>query len=46
MEGKPDGKGPVGGPTRRCVDNIKMDLGQVGKGGMDWFMIGTDGGFL
>jgi hypothetical protein len=24
--GKPEGKRPVGGPRRRRVDNIKMDL--------------------
>jgi hypothetical protein len=32
LEGKP----PVGTPRRRCVDNIKMDLGEIGCGGVDW----------
>jgi hypothetical protein len=27
---KPEGKGPLGTPRRRCVDNIRMDLGEVG----------------
>jgi hypothetical protein len=26
---KPEGKKPLGGPRRRCVDNIKMDLGEI-----------------
>jgi hypothetical protein len=28
--GKPEGKRPLGRPRRRCVDNIRMDLGEVG----------------
>jgi hypothetical protein len=27
---KPEGKRPLGRPRRRWVDNIRMDLGQVG----------------
>jgi len=34
--GKPDGRRPLGRPTRRWVDNIKMDLQEVGCGYMDW----------
>jgi hypothetical protein len=34
--GKPEGKKPVGRPTRRWVDYIKMDLTEIGWGGMDW----------
>jgi hypothetical protein len=34
--GKPEGKGPLGKPRRRWEDNIKMDLQEVGCGGMDW----------
>jgi hypothetical protein len=33
---KPEGKGPLGRPRRRWVDNIKMDLREIGRGGMDW----------
>jgi len=34
--GKPEGKRPLGRPTRRWEDAIKMDLKEVGCGGMDW----------
>jgi hypothetical protein len=34
--GKPEGKSPLGRPRRRWVDNIKMDLREVGWDGMDW----------
>ena len=34
--GKPEGKRPVRSPRRRWEDNIKMDLQEVGCGGMDW----------
>jgi hypothetical protein len=33
---KPDGKRPLGRQTRRWVDNIKIDLRELGWGGMDW----------
>ena len=33
--GKPEGKSPLGRPSRRWEDNIKMDLQKVGCGGMD-----------
>jgi hypothetical protein len=32
---KPEGKRPLGGSSHRCVDNIKMDLGEVGWSGLD-----------
>jgi len=32
---KPEGKRPLGRPRRRWGDNIKMDLQEVGCGGMD-----------
>ena len=35
LVGKPEGKRPVGRPRRRRKDNIKMDLQEVGCGGMD-----------
>jgi len=34
--GKPEGKRPLGRPRRRWVDNIRMDLQEVGCGYMDW----------
>jgi hypothetical protein len=34
--GKPEGKGPLGRPRYRWVDNIKMDLLEIGWGGVDW----------
>jgi hypothetical protein len=30
LVGKPEGKRPLGKPRRRWVDNIRMDLGEVG----------------
>ena len=33
--GKPEGKNPRGRVTRKLEDNIKMDLQEVGFGGMD-----------
>ena len=33
---KPEGKRPLGRPRRRWVDNIRMDLQEVGCGYMDW----------
>jgi hypothetical protein len=32
---KPEGKRPLGRPRRRWEDNIRMDLQEVGYGGMD-----------
>jgi hypothetical protein len=34
--GNPKGKRPLGRPRRRWLDNIKMDLIEIGWGGMDW----------
>jgi hypothetical protein len=34
--GKPERKRPLGRPRRSWEDNIKMDLQEVGCGGMDW----------
>ena len=36
LVGKSEGETPVGKPRRRWEDNIKMDLQEVGSGGMDW----------
>jgi hypothetical protein len=35
LVGKPEGKRPLGRPRRRWVDNIKMDLGEMGWYGLD-----------
>jgi hypothetical protein len=44
LVGKPEGKRPLEKPRRRWEDNIKMDLQEVGCGGMDWIGLaqGTD----
>jgi len=36
LVGKPEGKRPLGRHRHRCVDNIRMDLEEVGCGYMDW----------
>jgi hypothetical protein len=36
LVGKPKGKRPLGKPRRRWVDNIKMDLREIGWDGVDW----------
>jgi len=39
---KPEGKRPLGRPRRRSVDNIRMDLQEVGCGYMDWIGLAQD----
>jgi hypothetical protein len=36
LVGKPGGRRPLGRPRHRWEDNIKIDLQEVGCGGMDW----------
>jgi hypothetical protein len=36
LVGKPEGKGPVGRPIHRWMDNIKMDLREMELNGVDW----------
>jgi hypothetical protein len=36
LVGKPEGKKTLGRPRRRWVDNIRMDLREVGWGDVDW----------
>jgi hypothetical protein len=40
--GKPEGKRPIGRPRRRWVDNIKIDLREIGWNGMDWMNLDQD----
>jgi hypothetical protein len=39
---KPEGKRPLGRPSHRWVDNIKKDLGEVGRGDVDWIGLAQD----
>ena len=42
LVGKPEGKRPFGRPRRRRENNIKMDLQEVGCGGMDWIDVAQE----
>ena len=42
LVGKPEGKRQLGRPRRRWVDNIRMDLQEVGCGYMDWIGLAQD----
>jgi hypothetical protein len=42
LVGTPEGKRPLGRPRRRRVDNIKMNLREIGWGGMDWIELAQD----
>jgi hypothetical protein len=49
LVGKPEGKRPLGRPTRRWEGNIKMDLQEMGCGNMDglsWLRIESVVGHL
>jgi hypothetical protein len=49
LVGKPEGKRPLGRPRRRWVNNIKMDLREIGWDGVHWIdmaHVGTSGGLL
>jgi hypothetical protein len=38
----PDGRGPLGRPRRRWLDNIRMNLREVGWGEVDWIGLAQD----
>jgi hypothetical protein len=42
LVGMPKVKRPLGRPRRRREDNIKMDLREIGWGGMDWVHLAQD----
>ena len=42
LVGKPEGKRPLGRSRRRWEDNIKIDLQEVGCGGMGWIELAQD----
>jgi hypothetical protein len=42
LVGVPEGKRPLGRPRRRWEDNTKMELQEVGCGGMDWIEVAQD----
>jgi hypothetical protein len=42
LVGKPEGKRPLGRPRRRWEGNIKIDLREMGWGGMDWIDLAQD----
>jgi hypothetical protein len=42
LVGKPEGKRPLGRPRCMWVDNIRMDLGEVGWGDVDWIGLALD----
>jgi hypothetical protein len=42
LVGKSEGKRPLGRPRRRWVDNIKMDLREIGWDFIDWIDLAED----
>jgi hypothetical protein len=42
LVGRPEGKRPLGKSSHRWEDNIKVDLQDVGWGGMDWIGLVQD----
>jgi hypothetical protein len=42
LVGKPEGKRPLGRPRRRWEDAIRMDLREIGLGGVDWIRLSQD----
>jgi hypothetical protein len=42
LVGKPEGKRPLGRPSRRWWDGIRMDLKDVGWGSVEWIHLAQD----
>jgi hypothetical protein len=42
LVGKPEGRRPLGRPRCRRVDNIKIDLREIGWNGMEWIDLAED----
>jgi hypothetical protein len=42
LVGKPEGKRPLGRPRRRWIDNIKMELSEIGLSVVDWIGLAQD----
>jgi hypothetical protein len=42
LAGKPEGKRPLGRPRRRWMDNIQMDLLEIGLSVVDWIGLAQD----
>jgi hypothetical protein len=42
LVGRPEGKRPLGRPRRRCKDNIKMYLREIGIDGTNWIQLAQD----
>jgi hypothetical protein len=42
LVGKPEGKRPLGRPRRRWIDNIKIDLLEIGVSVVDWIGLAQD----
>jgi hypothetical protein len=40
--GEPEGKRPLGRPRRRWEDGIRIDLREIGLGGVDWIRLAQD----
>jgi hypothetical protein len=40
--GKPEGKSSLGGSLRRWLDNIRMNLGEIGWSVVDWIGLAQD----
>jgi hypothetical protein len=42
LVGKPEGRRPLGRPRRRWEDGIRMDLREIGWGGVEWIQLAQD----
>jgi hypothetical protein len=42
LVGKPEGKRPLGRPSRKWDDGIRMDLREIGLGVLDWILLAQD----